>query len=359
MKIICKQLNPHSCKTYLIKIENSNEIILIDPVLDHFNDYKKLIIENNYKLIYVIDTHTHADHISSCAALKDFFHCDYIMHELAPAKCVTIRVKDEDKFCFFNQIDVTIISTPGHTKDSISLIFPEFIITGDVLFLDDGGAGRDDLPGGDPNFHWESLQKIKMLPDSLMVYPAHDYRNRISSNLKKQKQTNPHLQKDSKEEFVDYINDLKLGPADWMKDVLKANYACAADPKAAWIPIDSPACEVKGTVDVGLNDILVDDVSVSQLKQKILNKIPLILLDVRDKEELSGPLGQIENVINISITDLVKQIATLEKYKQIEIVTICRSGARALTAAQILKKSGFEKVYVLSGGMSSWISSLN
>ena len=185
-----------------------------------------MIIENNYKLIYVIDTHTHADHISSCAALKDFFHCDYIMHELAPAKCVTIRVKDEDKFCFFNQIDVTIISTPGHTKDSISLIFPEFIITGDVLFLDDGGAGRDDLPGGDPNFHWESLQKIKMLPDSLMVYPAHDYHNKHVSTILQEKQTNPRLKDQTRDGFVELMDNLNLPDPKYIKIAVPANEKC-------------------------------------------------------------------------------------------------------------------------------------
>jgi glyoxylase-like metal-dependent hydrolase (beta-lactamase superfamily II)/rhodanese-related sulfurtransferase len=348
-----EQLNPHSCKTYLIGQDDLNEIVLIDPVLDHFNDYLKYLNDKGLILKMVIDTHTHADHISGCAALKDITDCDYMMHDLAPARCANNRVHDGQKYNIGN-IPVTVIHTLGHTKDSLSLILPDRIFTGDALFLDDGGAGRDDLPGGNPAQHWETLEKFKSMPDALIVYPAHDYRDRQPSSLGNQKTTNPHLINRSKDEFIRYIEDLQLGPAHWMKDVLKANYACARDPKAAWVPVDLAACEIKGTLEHGVNDIIVEEVSPQNLKKMLDSQRDIMLLDVRQKKELKGELGHLEDVVHIPITKLSKKLSRLKDFKNKHIVTICRSGKRAYTAAQILKQAGFPNVKVLAGGMIAW-----
>lgn len=353
MEMTFRQLNPHACRTYLIGTNETNEVAIIDPVLDHLNDYVELLEKENLKLKYVIDTHTHADHISCGPALKDVTDCEYILHQNAPSKCVSSRLEDGGELDFMG-IKVNIMYTPGHTKDSVSLIFPDRILTGDVLFLDDGGAGRDDLPGGDPAEHWESLQRIMKLPEHLVVYPAHEYRNRQPSSLGNQKVTNPHLKSRTKEEFIRYIEDLRLGPADWMKDVLKANYACARDPKAAWIPVDMPACEVKGTLDYGVNDIEVQPISVEELKIQMDSGNTPILLDVREKKELVSELGHLPGIMHIPIGTLTAHLEELEPNKDKEIVTVCRSGARAHTAAQILKQIGFSKVTVLDGGMIRW-----
>ena len=352
--MICEQLNPHSCRSYLIRIENSQDVALIDPVLEHVNDYINLLKNKNYRLTHVIDTHTHADHISGGAALKDITDCEYIMHKNSPVQCVSSRIDDGFEWKLFDSIPVKVLYTPGHTSDSISLIFPDRIFTGDALFLDDGGAGRDDLPGGDPGAHWESFAKFRALPEDIIVYPAHDYRNRKPSSLKQQKETNPHLKERSKEEFIKYLEDLRLGPADWMKDVLNANYSCARDPKAAWIPVDTPACEVKGTLDLGVNEIQVMSIPPEVLKQKMQSDISLTLLDVREAHELSSELGHIEGIIHIPIGNLAHRISEIEHHMDREIITVCRSGARAFTAAQILTKAGFTKVSVLAGGMIAW-----
>jgi glyoxylase-like metal-dependent hydrolase (beta-lactamase superfamily II)/rhodanese-related sulfurtransferase len=354
MEMTFRQLNPHACRTYLLGNKNSNDVAIIDPVLDHFTDYLALLRSENLQLKYVIDTHTHADHISCGSALKDVTDCEYIMHKNAPAQCVTNHVDDGDKIDLLG-IDVNVLYTPGHTMDSISLVFQDRIFTGDALFLDDGGAGRDDLPGGDPGSHWESLQKILNLPDHLVVYPAHEYRNREPSELSAQKLKNPHLKSRSKEEFIRYIEDLKLGPAEWMKDVLKANYACARDPKGVWIPVDLHACEVKGTLDYGVNEIDVDPISVKELNTKINSNNPPILLDVREEKELVSELGHLPGIKHIPINTLTAHLGELDEISEKEIVTVCRSGARANTAAQIMKQVGFNNVKVLDGGMLKWI----
>ena len=353
MEMTFRQLNPHACRTYLIGTNESNDIALVDPILDHLNDYIELLQQENLNLKYVIDTHTHADHISCGPALKDITGCEYILHDNGPSKCVTSRIRDGSTLDIMG-IKVNIMYTPGHTKDSVSLIFPDRILTGDALFLDDAGAGRDDLPGGDPGEHWESLQKFLKLPEHLIVYPAHEYRNRQPSSLGQQKQTNPHLKPRTKEDYIKYIEDLRLGPADWMKDVLKANYACARDPKAAWIPVDVPACEVKGTLDHGVNDIDVQPISVEELKQQMDSGETPILLDVREEKELVGELGHLSGIKHIPIGTLTGRLNELEGDKDKEIVTVCRSGARAYTAAQIMKQVGFKNISVLDGGMLRW-----
>jgi glyoxylase-like metal-dependent hydrolase (beta-lactamase superfamily II)/rhodanese-related sulfurtransferase len=350
--MIFTQLNEASCKTYLISGEFST-VILIDPVLERVDSYLDYIKQKNLQLAAVIDTHSHADHISGAAVLKDRTDCEYIMHENAPSKCVTKRVKEGD-IIEIADIELKVLDTKGHTNDAISLIWEDKLFTGDALFLDDGGAGRDDLPGGDPAKHWETLQKFRELPESLIVYPAHDYRNREPSSLAKQKESNPHLIERTKEEFVIYLNDLRLGSAEWMKDVLEANYSCAQDPQAAWIPIDAPSCEIKGTLDVGINELQVESISAKNLMTRIENDERVVLIDVREPIELKQQLGYIEGVVNIPIGNLIGKLDELEDNKEEEIIIVCRSGSRAHTAAQIMKKAGFWKPLVLKGGMLAW-----
>ena len=338
-----EQLNPAACRTYLIT-DNENNAVLIDPVVNHVSDYIALLKQRGLTLTHVVDTHTHADHISGAPSMRDATDCEYIMHEKAPAQCVTQRVREGDEVMLAGQ-KAYVLETPGHTRDSISLLFADKLLTGDFLFLDDAGAGRDDLPGGSAQSHWQSLQKLKDVSGDVTVYPAHEYRDRQPSTLSNQRRTNPHLKKMSQEAFTSYINDLKLGPADWMKDVLKANYRCATDPNAAWIPTDVPACEIKGTMNPNADNIDVNFVSYDDLSHDA------VVIDVREPEELTGPLGHLDGVINIPVGEVSGRIDEFEKYKDDAIVFVCRSGARAKTAAQILITGGYENVAVLEGGM--------
>ncbi len=352
MNVTLEQLNPGPCRTYVLGQEGISEVALVDPVLEHVDDYIRMLEERRLTLTHVIDTHTHADHISGGPSLKDRTECEYVMHTSAPAHCVSYRVADEAKL-FVAGIPIRVLHTPGHTKDGTTLVLPNAIMTGDTLFLDEGGGGRDDLPGGNPGEHWDSLQRVLGLPGELVVYPAHEYRGRRPSSLDTQRRTNPHLRPRSRLEFQRYLDDLKLGAADWMKDVLAANYACARDPRAAWIPVDVPACEVKGTL--GANDQQVATVPVAALKDELAETSTRpVLLDVREASELIGELGRLDKIIHIPIAELAHRLAELDAFRSQNIVTVCRSGGRAHTAAQILMQAGFDRVRVLNGGMVEW-----
>ena len=136
MEIIFTQLNPHACRTYLIENPRTKEAVLIDPVLDHVPDYLKLLQTKKLILSTTIDTHTHADHLSGSSALLDHLSIEYLMHEKSEAACPTSRIHDGDKRNLAG-VSVTFIETPGHTKDSISILLPGKILTGDALFLDE------------------------------------------------------------------------------------------------------------------------------------------------------------------------------------------------------------------------------
>ncbi|SHJ09705.1 MBL fold metallo-hydrolase [Parasporobacterium paucivorans] len=352
--MIFEQLNDIACKTYLIMNDKDNRAILVDPVISKVQEYIGLMQEKGWNLTHVIDTHTHADHISAGPLLKDMSGCEYIMHELAPAQCVTRRVKDGDVLRL-NDMEIKILHTPGHTRDSVTLLVDGKALTGDVLFLDEGGGGRDDLPGGDSSQHWKSLEILRKLPDYIMVYPGHDYAGRTPSTIGEQKRRNPHLKERSQKEFSEYIDDLKLGPEDWMKDVLKANYDCTRDPQAVGIPEDNRACEIKGMVEGEDKEPEVSYISREELQKELISaESKPTLLDVREDEELKGRLGYIEGIINIPIGSLASRIHEMDPYKDKKIVVICRSGARAAAGARILESAGFENVSVLKGGMLEW-----
>ena len=360
-------LHAHACKTYLLADEDEGFAALIDPILEHFSDYLNLVKKRKLTLTHVIDTHTHVDHISAGAALKDAVRCAYVMHEKACSACVNEPVREGDVL-HVGKLRIHVMHTPGHTTDSISLKVGHQLFTGDFLFLDDAGAGRDDLPGGDAGSHWESLQKTWDLPDSMMVYPAHEYHERRPSTLGHQRHTNPHLRMRTREEFIRYVEDLRLGPSDWMKAAIRSNQACATDPRAAWIPADLPACEIQGAMDVNVNALPVELVDVPTLEHMLdVRKnnhrgqgksaeagAAVLLLDVREPYELDSPEGQISGVFNLPIGQLPRRLGELDKYRNQPIITICRSGSRAATVARMLAASGFNRVQALGGGMQAW-----
>ncbi|MGL5979063.1 MAG: MBL fold metallo-hydrolase [Erysipelotrichaceae bacterium] len=341
-----KQLNTVDCKTYMVRLEGKDAVVLIDPLLDEVARYTSMLEEQSLNLVAVIDTHTHADHLSGSALLSTQCGCAYYMHQLAPAPCVTHRMEDATSY-YIAGIEFYVHHAKGHTQDSMALEVTGYLFTGDALFLDDGGAGRDDLPGGSASDHYATLSNLKQLNETLMVLPAHDYRNRKSSTLAQQKQTNPFLQFTNQQEFETFIEDLKLGPAEWMKPVLVANAKCAMRSDGIFIPKDTPACEVKGT--------LTSKYNIPTIEPAQLHLYPnATWLDVREAEELFSSLGHLEGIIHIPVGQLIEKQNKLPVDKSETIVVICKSGGRATTGAQLIRDMGYEHVYVMRGGMLAY-----
>jgi glyoxylase-like metal-dependent hydrolase (beta-lactamase superfamily II) len=192
---------------------------MVEPILDY-------VFEHGLKPVYVVDTHTHADHVSGARELKAKTTARIVMHEKAPATCVDVRVEDGDRL-HLGVFSMKFLHTPGHAKDLVSVTLPGRVLTADALLI--GSCGRTDLPNGNAVRQYHTLYyTYHALPDELLVYPGHDYEGRERSTLGKEKESNPKMLFSSEEEFVEYMereNPAKLTPVYHLADALKANMA--------------------------------------------------------------------------------------------------------------------------------------
>ena len=208
--MIFKQLfdTKSSTYTYLISSGKGREALIIDPVLENVNDYIKLLKELDLKLVKVIDTHIHADHVTGASKLKNITKCSTIMRENTPADSVEIKVKD-DEYIDLEDIKIKAIYTPGHTSDSYSFLMKNHLFSGDTLLIN--GTGRTDFQNGNAKDSYNSIfNKLLKLPEETLLYPAHDYKGEKVSTIGKEKKQNPRLQVNSVDEYIDIMNNLEL-----------------------------------------------------------------------------------------------------------------------------------------------------
>lgn len=194
--------------TYLISSGPGREALIIDPVLDHVETYLKTLNRLDLKLVKVIDTHIHADHITGMSELQIKTNCETVMGDKTPAEIVSIKVKDQEDVSIEN-LKLKAIYTPGHTRESFSFLMKDRVFTGDTLLI--GGTGRTDFQNGDPYDSYNSIFNILLkLPSQTKVYPAHDYNGNFFSTIEKEKAHNPRLKVESADEYADIMNNLNL-----------------------------------------------------------------------------------------------------------------------------------------------------
>ena len=197
-----------STYTYLIASAKGREALIIDPVLENIDQYIKLLNELDLKLVKVIDTHIHADHITAASKLKDKTNCTTIMGEHTPSDAVEIKVKDNE-IIYVDKLEIKVIYTPGHTKDSYSFLMDDCLFSGDTLLIN--GTGRTDFQGGNSEDSYNSIfNRLLKLPEETLLYPAHDYNNQKVSTIGKEKKFNPRLQVNGINEYIDIMNNLNL-----------------------------------------------------------------------------------------------------------------------------------------------------
>ena len=221
--MIFKQLfdNKSSTYTYIISSGKGREALIIDPVIEHTQEYLNLLKELDLKLVKVIDTHIHADHISGLNELAKQTSCSKIMGERSASEVIDIRVKDGEKIKI-ESIELTSIYTPGHTDCSYSFLMKDRVFTGDTLLIN--GTGRTDFQNGSSHDAYDSLfKKILKLPEKTLVYPAHDYNGKTHSTIENEKNNNPRLQVNSAEEYAEIMNNLKLANPKMMDVAVPAN----------------------------------------------------------------------------------------------------------------------------------------
>lgn len=315
-----KQFKAASCYSYILNSET--ESLIIDAHISLFEEYAKYIKKKNLVLKYIIDTHTHADHFSLAIVLKKTYDSPILMHEKAVSQIADKRLKDNDEISLGSN-HLKVIYTPGHTDDAISIYTGKMLFTGDVLLI--GSVGRTDFQNGSPESMFDILQRLKTLPDDTVLFPGHDYHEKRSSTILKEKNTNPFLREKDKEAFVKTMRSKKLAKPFNIDNIIRVNQKG----EAAGIEMVSP----KETYD-----LLAKDPNAR-------------LLDVRSVLEYAD--SHIKDSINIPIDGLMSKIEELRR-KNKKYIVFCRTGNRSPMAADMLIQSGIHGVKVMEGGMTRW-----
>jgi glyoxylase-like metal-dependent hydrolase (beta-lactamase superfamily II)/rhodanese-related sulfurtransferase len=315
-----KQFIAGSCYSYILS--SANQALIIDPHISLPEEYKKYLTKNKLTPKFIVDTHTHADHFSSAAVLKKHFNIPVLMHEKAISDVADRRLKDNDVI-EAGDSKIKVIYAPGHTDDTINLYGEGSLFTGDVLLI--GSVGRTDFQNGSPESMFDTLAKLKTLPDGTILCPGHDYHGVRTSTIAKEKESNPFLKETNKTAFVANLRSKIIPKPFNIDNIVRVNQKGQAVSIEMISPTDS----------------------FSLLKKDPQTKI----LDVRSALEFSQT--HIENSINIPIDMISAKIGELSQSKQNYLV-LCHSGTRAAMAADMLMQSGIHTAKVIEGGIARW-----
>lgn len=316
-----KQFIAGSCYSYILG--SQNEAIVVDPHISLLEEYEIFLHKNQFTLKAIIDTHTHADHFSLAAVLKKKFKAPVLMHEKAISTVADKRFKDGDTITAGSDT-LKVIYTPGHTDDAVSLYSQDRLFTGDVLLI--GSVGRTDFQNGSPESMFDTLQKLKTLPDETAVFPGHDYHENRSSTIAKEKEKNPFLKETNKESFAKNMREKVMPKPFNIENIVRVNQKGQAAVLEMVSPQDALALAKKNP----------------QVK----------FLDVRSQFEFDQ--DHIKDAINVPIDTFSAKVNDLIKFRQTYIV-MCFSGTRAAMAADMLIQAGASDVIVLDGSMKRWL----
>ena len=321
--------------TYLLGGRSGGEALIIDPVAEQVDRYLQLLEELDLKLVKVLDTHVHADHISGMALLRDRTRCITVMGCDAPVDVVSMRVDDGD-LVEIDGVCLRTITTPGHTSESCSFVMDDRVFTGDTLLI--RGTGRTDFQNGDPFAQYDSLTgKLLVLPDETMVYPGHDYKGETVSTIGEEKRFNPRLQVESAAAYAEIMNNLNL-----------------ADPKLMDVAV--PA-----NLSVGLRqtDDLHPDLALSAGELVAGRCRTDILVDLREDRErrrdgiipgsVHAPYGLLGGMIGPG-----GALTALAGQPRHRVVYFCAWGERSAMAVQASRQHGLANVCHLIGGIAAW-----
>lgn len=218
-----------STYTYLVADEASRQAVLIDPVRENLSRDVELVRELDLELTHVLETHVHADHVTSAGQLREALGAATVASPLG-APCVSKRLR-HGEVLNVGALAIQALATPGHTKDSLSYLIGDDVFTGDALLV--RGTGRTDFQGGDPGELYDSITKVLFaLPDATRVWPGHDYRGHTQSTIGEERRWNPRLAGKTREQFIELMNALELAPPRRLHEAVPANLACGRETAA-------------------------------------------------------------------------------------------------------------------------------
>jgi len=336
--MFCRELNRGKCKTYMLACERTRHAVLIDPLKDNTGRYIAVAAYHGFRLDYLIDTHTHADHRSGTFDLADLTDAKVVMERHAPAPHVAVHVAHGDVL-EVGDLRLKVLYTPGHTPDGISLSVNGHVFTGDTLLI--GGTGRADFPGGDAGKQYDAITNVLFtLSNDTLVLPAHDYRGNHYSTIGQEKVSNPRVAGHTRAEYIEITRNLGLALPDKIQEALQANQSAIDDDSVKFPDL----IQLSG----------IRQVSALELDARLKAGNAPVIIDVREQEEYRDELGHLGGSRLIPLRVLPSKVAELDDLKGSEIVVVCRAGVRSTTAAAILTALGFENVSNLKGGMLEW-----
>lgn len=218
-----------STYTYLLADLGTKEAVIIDPVAEQADRDQKLLEELGLRLVYVLETHVHADHVTGAGELRDRLGAKSVVSRNGGAECADVLVDDGDTIQF-GRHQLEVRATPGHTDGCVTYVAREgertMAFTGDALFV--RGCGRTDFQQGNPHTLYRSVhRKIYTLPEDTLIYPGHDYKGHTATTVAEEKAHNPRLNLSvSEEAFVDIMQALALPHPRQIDVALPANLQC-------------------------------------------------------------------------------------------------------------------------------------
>jgi sulfur dioxygenase len=335
-----------STYTYLLADEATRKAILIDPVREQLDRDIEILSELGLELAYVLETHVHADHVTSAGELRDRFGAKTYYSHQSGVDCADVLVRQGD-LVRLGSITLEVRETPGHTNGCLTYVTADrkMAFTGDALLI--RGSGRTDFQQGDSKKLFRSVrEQIFSLPDETTLYPAHDYRGRTATTVGEEKKWNPRLGLEKTEEtFVETMKKLNLPYPKKIDEALPLNLRCGfavQSTERAATPTWSPARRNAN----GAPEVTIDWVKEEGKKEAIR------IIDVRDPKELSGELPPIATAENVPLPELRAKAASWDRGRP--VVIVCRTGIRSSKAALELESLGFAQVASMAGGMTAW-----
>ncbi|CAG0977981.1 sulfur dioxygenase [Methylophilaceae bacterium] len=211
-----------STYTYILPAPESREAVIIDPVDTHWARDLAQVERLGLQLVYVLETHAHADHVTSAGKLREMTNAKAAVPSGCEISFADMQLVDGDTICFGGQEEIRVMHTPGHTAGSMSYLWRGNVFTGDALLIN--GCGRTDFQSGSADDLYESITgKLFTLPEETLVWPAHDYNGFSVSTIAWEKANNARLARRSKSEFIELMARLNLPKPKLMDVAVPAN----------------------------------------------------------------------------------------------------------------------------------------
>ena len=338
--------------TYLLGDSHSGEAVLIDPVFEQVRRDTALLRELGLRLVASLETHVHADHVTSAWLLRRRCGSRIVLSAAAAATGADVQLHDGDTVAFGRR-HLQARATPGHTDGCMSFVLDDhsMAFTGDSLLI--RGCGRTDFQQGSALRLYRSVhEKIFTLPATCLLYPGHDYKGQTVTSVAEERRYNPRLGGASSEtDFAGYMDALGLPHPKLIAIAVPANLRCGQPAGDA----ASASASASGTVDdpdwapLSFTFGGLWEIEPTALQER-LGSVQLI--DVREPAEFTDALGHIEGAVLLPLADLATRLGEIDAARP--VVTVCRSGTRSAQAVVLLQRAGFKQVANLAGGMLRW-----